>query len=51
MSLVSLNSSEGHGAGCGRSLYFVVRMRKLVGNAGWCGGRAFHVENAVFGSG
>ena len=50
MSLVSLSVLEGHGAECREFLYFVVRKRKLGGNAGWRGGHAYHMTNGVSGS-
>lgn len=48
VSLGSLNVLEGHGGGCRGFLHFVVRRRRLGGNAGWRGGRAFHMQYNVY---
>ena len=51
MSLVNSSVLEGRGVQCAGFLLFVMRKRKLGGNAGWRGGHAFHWKSADCGSG
>ena len=51
MSLVTSTVWDGHGIECGGFLWFVVRRRKLGGNAEWRGGHAFHLMRTVYGLG